>query len=164
MLGKTLPAKPTAPPADAAKGTTAGVAKPLPDTTSDEIVNCQYGDGSAREVTFYNCIRVGGKPTVTGSILGTTIQWAPSSSPTMMSLGAAVEYCRDLKADGLTDWRLPSDKELRSIINQALVEEDPNSIAKPLYEPFRGHLSSGYIFSSTLVKDDQPYIMNVAYP
>jgi hypothetical protein len=59
--------------------------------------------------------------------------------------------------------RLPTEAELRSLIDQEALSQDPKASPFPLKEPFNSQ-RSGYLFSGEAVPghdEDSPFIMNV---
>jgi len=45
------------------------------------------------------------------------LQWQKEQNPTEMTWDGAMKYCKNLKEDGHTDWRLPTIQELYTLIN-----------------------------------------------
>ena len=106
---------------------------------------------------------------VSNTASGTTIhdlisglEWSASLSPTEMNYEAALRYVDELRIGGLHGWRLPTKEELKSIIDQKALVNDPEASPFPLREPFNAQ-RFGFLHSGTLV--DRPtggnFIMNV---
>jgi hypothetical protein len=92
--------------------------------------------------------------------------WALTSSP-KMNWKQTTRYCDGLDIGGYSDWRLPTKAELETLIYPRLSEEgeyvriaddDPLGQIVPRHDLFQA--PQGYIFSSTLVDPDEPYVMN----
>ncbi len=90
------------------------------------------------------------------------IMWTVKTSQTMMSWSEALEYVENLNYHGYDDWRLPTEEELSSIIEERLISEDPHVTNVLLCKPFRKP-SRGYLFSGTIVQGykNAPYVMNI---
>ena len=63
-----------------------------------------------------------GADTFTDTKTGLTWQNNSASESVKMNWNEAEEYCKDLKLDGYSDWKLPSIKELQSIVD---INNDP---------------------------------------
>ena len=85
------------------------VTSPLSKTdATDRLVRCVRG------TTFSGSLSVNG-----GSVTDsrTNLVWQSGVAPTDMTFSNALAYCEALVLDGNSDWRLPSGKELMSIVD-----------------------------------------------
>jgi hypothetical protein len=89
------------------------------------------------------------------------IMWLRSVSPSMMPWSSAAGFCKYHRFVNKDDWRLPTEKELGSMVNPGLVDSG-QSERSPLYGPF-AQPSIGYLFSGTTVNGapDSPWVMNL---
>ena len=79
--------------------------------------------------------------TVTESVTG--LMWMQSTSDSRMNWKEALSYCEGLSLAGYTDWRLPNQKELRSIVDYNKFDPAINILAFP------GTMSENYWSSTT---------------
>lgn len=78
------------------------------------------------------------------SDLVTGLTWEQIDSYNTRLLSDAVEYCQDLELGGLTDWRLPSMRELMSLMDMGKAYPDPAIDSN--YFP---HVAAEYYWSSS---------------
>lgn len=94
----------------------------------------------------------------------TNLIWSGVTSPQEITFAEAKSYVRAFKLGGYSDWRLPTKKELKTLLDPLLLIEDPKSSPFPLREPFRTQ-RWGYLHSGTLVPppygEGANWIMNV---
>lgn len=94
----------------------------------------------------------------------TNLMWSGVLSPNEMMFESAKLYVKKFELGGLNDWRLPTEEELKSLVEPKLLDPDPNSNPFPLYEPFNIQ-RYGFLHSGTLVSkphgNSGNYIMNV---
>ncbi len=87
-----------------------------------------------------------GADTFTDAKTGLTWQDNIASATVEKNWNDAKEYCRNLNLDGYSDWRLPSIKELQSIVD--ITKYDP-----AIKSGFKSVTSNGYWSSSPNVSD-----------
>lgn len=87
----------------------------------------------------------------------TGLEWSATLSSKELLFDEAIAYATSFKSEG---WRLPSKKELESIIDQSALVDDPKASPFPLREPFNSQ-RSGYLHSGTKISPEGHYIMNV---
>lgn len=92
----------------------------------------------------------------------TGLMWAGVVPPVQMKFEEAKKYVSSLTLGGYADWRLPSEVEIKSLLEQDLIPDDPHSSPVPLRQPFNspryGYLMTGTILESV---DKGYYVMNV---
>jgi len=91
------------------------------------------------------------------------IEWAAELSPRELTPDEARKYVAQLGADDGVPWRLPTKKELKSVIIEEALSDDPKASPFPLRPPFNSQ-RFGYLQSGTKVfsnPDEGHYIMNV---
>jgi hypothetical protein len=93
------------------------------------------------------------------------LMWVGSISKYEMKFDQAKQFVESLRIGGYSDWRLPTIDELRTLIDESNVPEDPNASTYPYHEPFNVR-RSGRVFSATIVHspvDGKPgyYVMNL---
>lgn len=87
------------------------------------------------------------------------LEWSAELSPTEMTYEECLAYAARSGAQG---WRLPTESELKSIVDDDAVVSDPEASPYPLREPFNSQ-RFGYLQSGTEVGKGQEghYVMNV---
>ena len=91
------------------------------------------------------------------------VVWAPGPSMEQIGWLDALRMSREFDLGGFHDWRLPTLRELQSIVIHELVDsEDPRASNVPIHSPFN-RCNGGYIHSGAQVADCwfAPYILNV---
>jgi hypothetical protein len=93
--------------------------------------------------------------------------WSGSISKFEMSFTEAKQYVKNLEIEGIRGWRLPTRDELESILDPALLSDDPYDNLFPVREPFNAQ-RYGFLHSGTLlfpkakgVRKLDNYIMNI---
>jgi hypothetical protein len=90
---------------------------------------------------------INGDGTVTDNVTG--LMWQQEDDDIARTWGSAIAYCENLVVPPSTysDWRLPTNKELRSIIDKSLWNPAIDTTAFP-------NTNASYYWSSTTYKDD----------
>lgn len=90
-------------------GNYATAAAYLKTVISSSAARCVRGTSFSGELSIVNNTVLDGR---------TNLTWQSTVSPTLRNWTDAIAYCEALVLDGATDWRLPSGKELLSIVDQ----------------------------------------------
>jgi Protein of unknown function (DUF1566) len=93
----------------------------------------------------------------------TGLEWSPLSSKEYLIQGA-YEYLKTLPSDRDRPWRLPTKRELESLVDASALSPDPRAHPYPLRQPFNSQ-RFGYLLSGEVVPGNPPdatYIMNVS--
>ena len=91
------------------------------------------------------------------------IMWSAGFSSKRMPFAEAEEYIRNVTLGGFVDWRLPTEGELKSLVDPNPFRLQPQDKTCPLVPPFNAR-RFGYLHSGTLVsssKDGGNFIMNI---
>ncbi len=109
-------------------------------------------------MVFYNADASGGSFTDNGdgtvSDNDTGLMWQKEDDNTKRVWNDAITYCDNLTLAGNTDWRLPSKKELISIVNYGKFNPSINTTYFP-------NTDSSPYWSSTIYADDTSYAWSV---
>ncbi len=96
-----------------------------------------------------------GTDTFTDTKTGLTWQDNKAAAKVQKNWSDAKEYCKDLTLGGYSDWRLPSIKELQSIV-------DITKYSPAIKSGFK-HVASGYYWSSSEVVSDSSLAWGVFF-
>lgn len=90
------------------------------------------------------------------------LMWQISTSERQISWKEAQAYCQTLRVGGFTNWRLPRQGELASILDIANFSAALAAGKPPILEPLT-RPNSGYMLSGTPVQEhnDAPWVMNL---
>jgi hypothetical protein len=88
--------------------------------------------------------------------------WQVETSEREVSWDEAREYCRHLHVAGFNDWRLPTHKDLLSIVDLQNFRTARAARRSPLFSPL-DQPGTGYMFSGTAVPGypGAPFVMNM---
>ena len=76
----------------------------------------------------------------------TNLMWQDDATPATMNWSDAIDYCEASTLASFTDWRLPNDNELKSIVDTSVVSPAMSSV-------FQNRVSSNYWSSTTYAGD-----------
>ena len=115
-------------------------------TANDEDKSTEYFVRAVRGNKTYNAFTDNGDGTVTHNVTG--LMWMKATAEKKMIWMDALAWCENLTLAGYDDWRLPTIKELESIVN----DTTSNQLGiNTLYFP--DTMSSNYWTSTTRVED-----------
>jgi hypothetical protein len=103
------------------------------------------------------------KPVLTIVEIETGLEWSPLSSKEYL-IQDADEYIKTLPSNRDRPWRLPTCRELESLVEVSALDPDPRANPYPLRQPFNSQ-RFGYLLSGEVVLGNPPdatYIMNVS--
>ena len=154
---KITPSKPSVPISSGAISTTStskSAMLKLPDTGQTGDYTTTAGEDSDYTINPPSYTD-NGNGTITDNVTGLT--WQKEDDNIERAWDNANTYCDDLTLGGSTDWRLPSDMELMSIVNYGIY----NPAINTAYFPDTN--SSFYWLSNTITSDSSTYTLHMNF-
>ncbi|MEK6545569.1 MAG: DUF1566 domain-containing protein, partial [Nitrospinota bacterium] len=149
---KITPSKPSVPISSGATSTTSKSAMlKLPDTGQTGDYTTTFGEDSDYTINPPSYTD-NGNGTITDNVTGLT--WQKEDDNIERAWDNANTYCDDLTLGGYSDWRLPSDMELMSIVNYGIY----NPAINTTYFPDTN--SSFYWLSDTIASDSSTHALH----
>lgn len=137
-----------------AGGTTAQTMNKLPDTGQTTSYTATFGEDHDYTINPPS-LTVNANGTVTDNVTG--LMWQREDDNTGRTWDEAVNYCSGLGLAGYSDWRLPSKKELVSILDLGTFSPAINTTAFP------GTDAEYYWSSTTYAYYDAAYAWRVSF-
>jgi hypothetical protein len=152
---KITPSKPSVPISSGATSTTSKSAMlKLPDTGQTGDYTTTFGEDSDYTINPPSYTD-NGNGTITDNVTGLT--WQKEDDNIERAWDNANTYCDDLTLGGYSDWRLPSDMELMSIVNYGIY----NPAINTTYFPDTN--SSFYWLSDTIASDSSTHALHMDF-
>ncbi len=120
----------------------------VPDTGQTTDYTATFGEDSDYAINTPSYTD-NGDSTVTDTVTG--LMWQQQDDGTAMDWNSAAAYCGDLALAGYTDWRLPDNKELISIVNYGASGPAIDSVYFPNTQSTSYWTSTAYIANDAIL-------------
>ncbi|MCX5904108.1 MAG: DUF1566 domain-containing protein [Proteobacteria bacterium] len=131
------------------------IAGPVPDTGQTQSYTYTFGEDSDYTINPHSYTDIG-NGVVRDNVTG--LEWQQTTAPGTYTWQQALDYCNSLSLGGKDDWRLPTIKELSTLVDSSIPYTGPT--INTTYFP---GTAASYYWSSTTYAANTTYAMTVYF-